>query len=103
MRGHVAEPGGGRSAADGGVGAGLRDGPAVVGEHQLAGLAVSLGEPLAEQAFHRGVERDVAVGAQFADRDVEPFAVADPDDCVGGQAEELALAQPFSGRPQAVV
>jgi hypothetical protein len=90
--------GGGRSPADGGVDAGLRDGPAVVGEHQLSGLAGSLGEPLAEQCLHGGVERDVAVGVQLADGDVEPFAVTDPHDRVGGHAEELALAQPGAGQ-----
>jgi hypothetical protein len=44
------------------------------------------------------VERDVAVGVQLADGDVEPFAVADLHDRVGGQAQEFALAQPGAGQ-----
>ena len=43
------------------------------------------------------MERDVAVGVQLADGDVEPFAVADLHDRVGGQSQELALAQPGAG------
>ena len=97
VRGDVADAGGGRGPVDGGVNAGLRDGPAVVGEHQLSGLAVAVGEPLAEQGLHSRVERDVAVGVQLADRDVEPFGVADLHDRVGGQAEEFAFAEPGAG------
>src|SRR5712691_9412773 len=94
VRRYVPEPGSGRGPADGGIDAGLGDRPAVVGEHQLSGLAVSLGEPLAEQVLDPGVQRDIPVGVQLADRDVEPFAVADPHDRIGGQAQELALAEP---------
>jgi hypothetical protein len=43
VRGDVADPGGRRGPADGCVDAGLRDRPSVLGEHQLSGLAVSLG------------------------------------------------------------
>jgi hypothetical protein len=97
VRGDMPDPGGGRGPADGGVGAGLRDRPPALGEHQLSGLAASLGDPLAEQRLDPRVERDVAVGVQLADRDVEPFAVADADDRVGGQAQEFAFAQPGAG------
>ncbi len=40
---------------------------------------------------------DVRVGAELADRDVQPVAVADPYDRVGAEVKELALAQAGAG------
>jgi hypothetical protein len=57
---------------------GLREGPPVLGEQERARLAVPVLEPLAEQGLHAGVQRDVPVGVELADWDVQPVAVADP-------------------------
>ena len=45
-----------------------------------------------------GVQRDVAVVAELADRDAQPVAVADLDDGVGGEVAELAGAQAGAGQ-----
>ena len=80
----------------------LGDGPAVLGEHERAWLAAPVIEPLVKQGFHARVQRNVAVAVELADRDVQPVPVADPHDRIGAEAEELALAHPFSRRPQTV-
>ena len=43
------------------------------------------------------MQRDVAVVAQLADRHVQPVGGADLHDGIGGEVEELALAQPGAG------
>ncbi len=45
-----------------------------------------------------GVERDVAVGVQLADRDAEPVGGADLDDGIDGERTELAVAHPGAGQ-----
>ena len=91
------DPGRGGGAAHGGIDAGLRDGTALLGEHERAGLRSAVLEPLAEQVLDSGVERDVPVGVQLADRDVQPLPVADGHDRVRRQAQELAFAQRGAG------
>ena len=44
-----------------------------------------------------GVQRDVAVVAELADRDAQPVGVTDVDDGVGGEVAQLTGAQPGAG------
>ena len=50
------------------------------------------GGPVGEQDDEVGVQRDVAVVAQLADRDAQPVVVADLGDGVGGEVAELTGA-----------
>ncbi len=95
----MADPGGAGGSGDGAVDAALPDALAVLGEQVRAAQAGGpAGEPVVEEVFELGVQRDVTVGAQLAERDVEPVGGADLHDRVDGQIEELALAQAGAGQ-----
>jgi hypothetical protein len=53
--------------------------------------------PLIEQLLQLRVQGDVAVGAQLAERHVQPVRGADLHDGVDGEVQELALAQAGAG------
>jgi len=95
----VADPGGLRGLGDGPVDAALADALAVldeeVGGAQAGGPCV---EPGVEEVFELGVQRDVAVGAELAERHVQPVGGADLHDGVDGEVEELAFAQAGAGQ-----
>jgi hypothetical protein len=55
-------------------------------------------EPGVEQFFELGVQRYVAVRAEFADRHVKPVGGADLHDRVDGKVQELALAEAGAGQ-----
>ena len=55
------------------------------------------GGPVGEQVDELGVQRDVAVVAELAERDAQPVAGADLDDRVGVQVRQLAGAHPGAG------
>ena len=55
------------------------------------------GEPAVEELFELGVQGDVAVVVQFADRDPQPVGGADLHDGVDGEVDELALAHAGAG------
>ncbi len=61
-------------------------------------LAGRCGEPGVEEVFELGVQRDIAVGAQLAERHVQPVGGADLHDRVDGEVEEFAFAQPGAGQ-----
>ena len=56
-----------------------------------------LGEPVVEEFFEVGVERDVAVVVEFSDWGSEPVRGADLDDGVDGESEEFPASHPGSG------
>src|SRR5216684_3289327 len=70
--------------ADSGGAGGFGDGP--------------VGEPGVEEVFELGVQRDVAAGAELAERDVQPVGGADLHDRVDGEVQELAFAQAGAGQ-----
>ena len=72
----------------------------VIGDEAALGADVVEvgGGPVGEERDEVGVQRDVAVVAELADRDAEPVAVADLGDGVGGEVAELAGAQAGAGR-----
>ncbi len=51
-----------------------------------------VGGPAHEQGDEVGVEWDVAVVAEFAERDAQPVAVTDQHDGVGGEFADFAGA-----------
>ena len=67
---------------------------AVVGDEAALGADVVgvEGGPVGEEGDEVGVQRDVAVVAQLADRDAQPVVVADLGDGVGGEVAELTGA-----------
>ena len=71
----------------------------VVGDQSLVAADVfEVGRgPVGEQLDEVGVQRDVAVVAELADRDPQPVAVADQHDRVGGEVAEFAGAQAGAG------
>ena len=75
------------------------EGAAVVGdESAVAADVVEVGGgPVGEQGDEVGVQRDVAVVAQLADRDAQPVAVTDEHDGVGVEVAQLAGAQSGAG------
>ena len=88
-----------RGFGDGAVDAALADALAVLDEQVGAAQAGGpVGEPVVEEVFELGVQRDVTVGAQLAERHVEPVGGADLHDGVDGEVEELAFAQPGAGQ-----
>ena len=99
VRADVADPGGAGGLGDGPVDAALPDALAVLGE-QVRGAQAGgpCGEPGVEEVFELGVQRDVAVGAELAERHVEPVGGADLHDGVDGEVEELAFAQAGAGQ-----
>ena len=72
---------------------------AVVGDEPLAAADVLevRGGPLGEQRDEVGVQGDVAVVAELADRDPQPVPVADLDDGIRVEVAQLAGAQPGAG------
>ena len=67
-------------------------------EHQLRAQVLGPGgEPAVEELFELGVQGDVAVVVQFADRDPQPVGGADLHDGVDGEVDELALAHAGAG------
>ncbi len=77
----------------------LPDALAVPGEQVRAAQAGGPpGEPGVEEVFELGVQRDVAVGAELAERDVQPVGGADLHDRVDGEVQELAFAQAGAGQ-----
>ena len=75
------------------------EGAAVVGDEAVvaADVVEVLGGPVGEQGDEVGVQRHVAVVAEFADRDAQPVAVTDEHDGVGVEVAELTGAQPGAG------
>ena len=103
MGADVADPGGAGSFGDGPVDAALTDALAVLGE-QVRGAQAGgpLGEPGIEEVFELGVQRDIAVGTELAERHVQPVGGADLHDRIDGEVQEFAFAQAFSQGPQPV-
>src|SRR6266568_3691591 len=99
VRADVADPGGAGGFGDGPVDAALPDALAVLGEQVRAAQAGGPpGEPGVEEVFELGVQRDVTVGAQLAERHVQPVSGADLHHGVDGEVEELAFAQAGAGQ-----
>ena len=67
--------------------------PAVLAGQQqrVVGCDVS-GAVVADEGDQVGVQRQVSVVVEFADRDVQPMSGADEHDRIGGQGGELADA-----------
>jgi hypothetical protein len=67
---------------------------ALIGDQAALGADVVgvVGGPVGDQHDEVGVQRDVAVGAQLADRDAQPVVLADLGDGVGGEVAELSGA-----------
>ena len=57
-----------------------------------------MGEPVVEEVLELRVQGDVAVGAQLADRHVQPVGGADLHYGVDGEIEEFTLAQAGAGQ-----
>jgi len=68
------------------------EGDAVIGDQSavVADVFDVGGGPGGEQGDEVGVQRDVAVVAQFADGNAQPVAVTDEHDGLGGEAAQLA-------------
>ena len=90
----VADPGPlGDPADDAMDGASVERGAVIGDEAALGADVVGVeGGPVGEQDDEVGVQRDVAVVAQLADRDAQPVGVADLGDGVGGEVAELTGA-----------
>jgi len=56
-----------------------------------------VGNPFVEHGFQLWVQRDVAVGVQFPDRNTQPIGRSDLHDCVDCQGEEFAFADSGAG------
>lgn len=99
VRADVADPGSACGFGDGPVDAALAD-PLAVLDEEVGGAQAGgpLGEPGVEELLELGVQRDIAVGAQLAERHVEPVGGADLHDGVDGEVEELAFAQAGAGQ-----
>ena len=98
VRRHVPDARGARSVRDGVLNALLADPSAALHEQpRLAQTRGTLGDPFVEQLLELRVQGDVAVGAQLAERHVQPVRRADLDHRIDLQVEELALAQPGAG------
>jgi hypothetical protein len=98
MRGYAPDPGLVCDGRDGVSDALFADPPAALDEQpRLAQTDRPVRDPLIEQVFELGVQRDVAVGAEFPERHVQPVRGADLHDRVDSQIEELSLAKPGPG------
>ena len=99
MGADVADPGGAGSFGDGPVDAALPD-PLAVLDEQVGGAQAGgpCGEPGVEEVFELGVQRDIAVGAEFAERHVQPVGGADLHDRIDGEVQEFAFAQAGAGQ-----
>jgi hypothetical protein len=92
------DPGRGSGFGDGPFDPGGRDRAALVDEDQIRSeILGTVGQPLIEEFFEAGVQRDVAVVVQLADGDAQPEGRADLDDGVDRESEELAATQPGAG------
>jgi integrase len=99
VRADVADPGGLGSFGDGPVDATLANALAVLDEEVRGAQAGGpCGEPAVQEVLELGVQRDIAVGAQLAERHVQPVGGADLHDGVDGKVEELAFAQAGAGQ-----
>ena len=102
VRGHVADPGVGGDAAQRVGNTQLGDGSAVLEQEPVAaqpdGSVVC--DPVVEQVFEVGVEWDVAVVVELADRDPHPERGTDLNDGIDGEAEEFAEADTGAGKDQ---
>ncbi len=58
----------------------------------------SQSDPVIEERLELGVQRDVAVGVEFADRDVQPIRRADLNDRVDGEVDQFTFAHSGSGQ-----
>ena len=99
VRADVADPGGAGGFGDGPIDAALADALAVLDEQVAAAQAGgSGGEPGVEEILQLGMQRDVAVGAQFPERHVQPVRGADLHHGIDCEIEEFALAQAGAGQ-----
>src|SRR6266508_4247187 len=72
--------------------------PTLVDEQQAGTQPLgSLVEPLVEHGLELGVQGDVAVVVELADRDAQPVGRADLHDGVDGEADEFAFAHAGAG------
>ena len=104
VRVHAGNPGGPADAGDDAADEVAVQGAAVVGDQALvvADVLQVGGGPGGEQLDELGVQRDVAVVAELAQRDPQPVPGADLDDRVGVQAGQFPGPHPFSQGPQPV-
>ncbi len=92
--GDVADAGGAGDPGDGAVDGGLADPAAALDEQVVAAQpGRPARQPAVEELLELGVQGDVTVGAELADRHVQPVRRADLHDGVDGQVQKLALAQ----------
>src|SRR5271166_61759 len=81
------------------IDAAFADALAVLDEQVAAAQAGgSGGDPGVEEILELGMQGDVAVGAQFAERHVQPVRGADLHDGIDCEVEEFALAQAGAGQ-----
>ena len=98
MRGDAAEAGLAGDLGDGAIDPRRGDPASVVGEQVVGAQGVAaLGEPVVEEGFELGVQRDVAIAVQLADGHPQPVGRADLDYGVDGQVNEFAAAQASAG------
>ena len=96
--GDPGDPGGFADLAECLLQRGLADLLAVADEEQVAAQAGrSLRDPLVQKCLQLGVQRDVAVVVELAERDAQPVAGADLHDRVHGEGHELAAAHSGAG------
>ena len=104
VRVDVADPGGLGGFGDGAVDAALPDALAVLDEQVRAAQAGwPVGDPVVEELFELGVQRDVSVGAQLAQWHVQPVGGADLHDRVGGKAGAVQIMAAGSGDARGTV
>jgi hypothetical protein len=99
MRGDVADPGVVGDAAERVGDAQLGDGSAVLEQEPIAAQPDGpvVRDPIVEQVLEVGVEWDVAVVVELADRDPHPERRTDLNDGIDSEAEEFAEADPGAG------
>ena len=97
-----------RDVADAGCGGDLGDRavhsrggirrPRSMNSRSSADRPAASSQPVVEERLELGVQRDVAVVVELAERDPQPVGGADLHDGIDGEVEELTLAQTGAGQ-----